>query len=443
MSLDFDKLRSPFLRAHLQYVAETEPPRMFHIWSALTSISACMGRHLYLESGIGRIHGNMYVLLVGPPATKKSTAIKLSTVLMKRATDVKFAPDDTGGQRQGLIRALIEADGGDEDDEGETAADALDIDAIANMQMELAHDADKHTMFANASEFGSFIGQNSLDLTRFLIKMWDGDDFVYQLRQSKDTLYEPLLQILGGTTPTDIASLLPPEAIGQGFMSRCILVYAPNKEKSVPPSKIKLDVEQEDYLCKVYNHVHYKMRGEMQLTEDAAELLDILYETELKIQDNRFIYYTERRPSHLLKLTMNLCACDGRVLIEKGDVEDGHRILSATELRMPDALGEYGLSPLSVARQKMLEYLRYSKEAISENVMWAIMQKDMKLIDFKNSVSALINSGKISAVDTENGRALLFNDAVTRTLSTLDDDAFEALLESSNQENTDGQPTIN
>ncbi len=179
----------------------------------------------------------------------------------------------------------------------------------------------------------------------------------------------------------------------------------------------------------------------MSLTADAERLLDILYETELKIQDNRFIYYSERRSTHLTKIAMALAIAEQRLVIEQFDVEEAHRILTAAEVRMPDALGEYGLSPVAVARQKMLEYLRYAKEPVSERILWAIMQKDMKLVDFQNSVSALVNAGKISAIDTENGRALLFNDATVKMLSGLDDEELDALLEPTKEDNPDGRYT--
>jgi len=303
---------------------------------------------------------------------------------------------------------------------------------------------DRHVLFAKATEFGSFIGQNSLDLTRFLIKVWDGEDYQYKLRNSKDVLHEPLLSLLGGTTPTDIASLLPPEAIGQGFMSRCVLVYAPNKEKSVPPSRFKLDRKHEKYLTEVYRWIWQEARGPVTLTKEASELLDVLYETELKMQDNRFIFYTERRSTHLQKTAMALALADKRMEIYKQDIEEAHRILTAAEVRMPDALGEYGLSPLAVARQKMLEYLRYAKEPVSERVLWAVMQKDMKLVDFQNSIAALVNARKISAVDTENGRALLYNDKVTQLVSTMDEETLDALFESTPKEDDsdDGQHKV-
>lgn len=90
------------------------------------------------------------------------------------------------------------------------------------------------------------------------------------------------------------------------------------------------------------------------MTPDAQSLIDHLYMHESKMQDTRFIYYTERRATHLMKLAVCLCAARKAMLLTHTDVQEAHAILQATEQRMPDALGEYGLSPVAVARQKCL-----------------------------------------------------------------------------------------
>jgi hypothetical protein len=425
MSLDFSKLSNPFLKLHLRYVENTEPPKMFHVWSAITSISACMQRHIYLDLGFGRVYGNLFVLLVGPPGTRKSTSIKFATRIMKQSTSVRWAPDDTGGQRQGLIAALTEDD---EKIDGMDAASALDVETLMNTTMSL-NSVNKHVMFIEAGEFGSFIGQNNLDLTRFLIKMWDGEDYDYRLKTSRHILKDNLMTLLGGTTPTDIASLLPAEAIGQGFMSRFVLVHAPAKEKSIPPSKARVLESLEPRLAEVYGNVFYNLKGPMSLHPDAQRLLDQLYLHEVKIHDTRFIYYAERRQTHLLKVCMCLAVARGSLEICQPDVEEAERILHATEQRMPEALGEYGLSPVAVAQQKMLEYLRHAGEPISDRILWVVMQRDMKLVDFRNSISALINSDKITALDTPNGRMYLYNDSVKRTIAAMDADVLDAILD--------------
>jgi len=65
---------------------------------------------------------------------------------------------------------------------------------------------------------------------------------------------------------------------------------------------------------------------------------------------------------------------------------------------MPDALGEYGLSPLAVARQKMLEFIQHAKGPVTDTILWAMLRKDMRLLDFKNSLAELVNANKISQV---------------------------------------------
>ena len=44
--------------------------------------------------------------------------------------------------------------------------------------------------------------------------------------------------------------------------------------------------------------------------------------------------------------------------ITRDDYEEAHRILRATEVGMPDALGEFGMNPLAQLKQEILESLR-------------------------------------------------------------------------------------
>lgn len=424
MALNFDKITNTFLRMHLDYVYDTQPPRLFHLWSAIVNVAACMQRHLYLDTGIGKIYGNMYVLLVGPPATKKNTAIKFARDLVAASTTLRFAPDDTGGQRQGLMTAMVE------DDEMEVNAQtvsALDPDALMSLQVKI-NDCDRHVLFATATEFGSFIGQNNSELLRFLIKVWDGEDYRYQLQATKKMIKEPLLTIAGATTASDIAELMPPQAIGQGFTSRIVFVYAGSKEKTVPLNRARLKRELEPALQQVYSRTFYDMRGAVVMDDGAARFAERLEMAGAKIYDTRFIYYAERRVIHLAKLAMVMAVSRGSMVITQADVEEAHMILSETEKIMPDALGEYGMEKIAVARQKMLEFLRYAEEPVSEKFLYAIMRRDMKMLDFKNSLAALIHADKIVPMDLETGRHYVFKDDLAKNLQTMDAEALNTLL---------------
>lgn len=414
---------NPFLKQYLRYVENTEPPTIMKLWAAVTCGSAALGRHAWLESGTSRIFPNMYVLLVGPPGTRKSTAINQASKLLKTATEVKFAPDDTGGQRQGLIVAMEDTyeELSDLQMDQLLGSDVLDLSELAEIKIDVNKD-DKHVLFVCATEFGSFIGQNSLELTRFLIKMWDGEhEYKYKIRNVVNVLQNPLLTLVGGTTATDIAALLPPEAIGQGFMSRIVLVFAANKEKRIARPKLLTDLAPE--LEATYRWMYYDMRGPMQESVQAKQMLDSIYiHGDVSINDTRFMYYTERRHTHLTKLAMVLAALRRSSTIETQDVEHADIMLSETEDYMPEALGEYGLSPIAAAKQKMLEFIQHANGPVHDDILWLVMRRDMKLIDFRNCISELLNANKILKVDTNRGAAFILKDSTNEMIELLSTD---------------------
>lgn len=401
-----------FLQKYLRYVDNTESPQIMHIWSAIASASACMGRHVCLPFGIGDIYPNMYILLVGPPGTRKSQAMKYSCALVAKYTKVRFAPDDTGGQRQGLIGALegdiLEKDEIDEFDLLNTAAGVADLTAIGEVEM-TTHAVDSHQIYAWASEFGTFMGESNATMSRLLIKVWDGEDYTYKLKATEQVLSEPLMTIIGGTTAADIAKILPSEAIGQGFMSRFILVHAPKKEKKV--ARPYLDEELQNEIADTFAWLSHEMSGKMEETKQAAAILDDLYENEgLTIEDTRFLYYGERRQTHLMKLAMVLAAMRRSYLIEEVDVLQADNLLRYTEVFMPDALGEFGLSPVGAAKQKMLEFLQHAHAPVTNAILWHVMSRDMKRADYRNSLSDFVQNGKIKEVNTNAGQCFVYVD---------------------------------
>ena len=410
-------IKNDFLKTHLQYVHNTESPILMHVWSSIICASAAMGRHVWIDSGARRLYANNYCLLVGPPGTRKNSAMNPAVALLRDNTQVKFAPDDTGGQRQGLIVAIENStDNKMKSDYDNLVANpkefsVQDLDILGGIHINTQkNDPDKHAMFINATEFGSFLGQGSLDMTRFLIKMWDCEPYKYALKKEEMILKHPLVNMLGGTTSSDLATLLPPEAIGQGFMSRIVLVFAPRKNKSVAPSKWFLDKRYINKLNDVYKFLFHEMKGGMKKSQAAMDLEDKIYGQNIKLADTRFIHYSERRADHLAKLAMVLAAVKKSYTIEEEDYKEANDILIETEKHMTDALGEYGLSPLAVSRQKMMEFIQHANGPVPNDILWLMMRKDMRLLDFRNSISELINAKKIQQIDTQNGKAFIFNE---------------------------------
>lgn len=410
MQNPIQSVRNPVVQQYLEFVEETESPRLFHIWCLLSCAAACIGRRANIPFGDGGIFPNMYVLLVGPPGVRKNTAINTPVKIVRSAVKLRFAPNDTGGQRQGLIKAFIgEKEELRADEEMQQAFDMADIEALGKINVGKMT-SEHHQMFAVATEFESLIGTNARELCTFLQKMWDCEPYDYHLKNEQVTIEDPCFNILAGSNPTAIAESLPKTAIGQGLTSRCILVFGPEKYKDVdwPDS---LEDDDRDIFRTIFKEIWSNIRGDFQITSEAKKKIIWLNHVDHGISDTRFIHYLHRRQAHLIKLCMNLAALECSMTIELNHVEDAQLILSHTEKDMPDALGEYGMSPLSFAKQRIVEFLRNQKIPVKSSLLYSIMERDIpRPADFYNSMSDLISAKKVMQVTIEGEEAYLYKE---------------------------------
>lgn len=433
---------TPYLNDYMAMVEETESPRIFHLWAAMFAMSAALGRRCYLPFGVGDIFPNQYVLLIGTPGTRKSSAMNIARKLLRESTGVRFAPSDTGFQRQGLAEALLNKDEEEVNATGSLALSEgtdsvmslMDLDKAlgdsfdAEAELALAqseHRADKHHLVITASEFSKVIGQNNHSMLDFLGDRYDGDEYSYRTRQTKYTMKETLMNMMACSTPASLANSLPPQANGQGFLSRIILVYGARKYRSIarpdPPSD-----DLRNPVKEALANAYYSISGSFAETAEAKAHSESLYEVDIGIPDNRFIYYSERRFTHLLKLGMCIAAARGSNIIVKDDYEEAHRILKATERGMPDALGEFGLNPLAMLKQEILEQLRATQGPLTMEQVVTLFHRDARSTEIMEVLTDLIRCKQVIMTQPPNGVKLL--SAVFRERNT-EDDMMNLLME--------------
>jgi hypothetical protein len=433
------KFNSQFLNDYMAMVEDTESPRLFHVWSAVAGLAACLGRRCWLPFGPMTIYPNQYIVLVGTPGTRKSTAASIMKKQIRRVTGVRFAPADTAGQRQGLVEAMRGVS--DNKEFLENVELAVRDDSLAGLTLEdianVTNDpnesetsdgfvsaADKHHIMVVASELSRFIGQNNFQMLDFLGTMWDGDDYEYQTKGGLTVLKNPLINMLACTTQTSLNIAMPPAAGGQGFLSRMILVYGSRKYKLVPrPAEPPQDAV--DSVRAGFNRAYYEVSGEFRETPDARVYSESLYDFQLEINDPRFGYYHERRYDHLIKLAMALCASRGSSVIVKEDYEEAHKILRATERGMPDALGEFGMNPLAALKQGMLEFIR-ARGTVGVEELRAVFHRDSRAADFMEAVNDLARMKQVAMTQLTNGTAVLI---AKGGKSNSEDDMIKALTE--------------
>ena len=58
---------SNWISSLLDYVEDTESPRTFWVWSAISTVANALQRKVWLPFGLDTLYPNLYILLVAPP----------------------------------------------------------------------------------------------------------------------------------------------------------------------------------------------------------------------------------------------------------------------------------------------------------------------------------------------------------------------------------------
>jgi hypothetical protein len=356
---------SDFISRYLQYVSGTETPVFFHRWSAIAAMGAFLERRFHFQHGHFDIYPNCYVILLGNPGTRKSTAIKRMKALIKSAGYTSIAADKTTKEK-----FLLDLAG-----EETNAEDPLDANLWGK------EDSDVSNCFIMADEFNDFFGNNNLEFISLLGTLWDyTGTYESRVKNSKSvTIPNPTISILGGNTPTGFATGFPVEIFGQGFFSRLILVHAdPSGKRITFPSPPTPEDTQDmiDYL----RHVKMSVIGQAAMSRPAEKLLDKIYKSYTGVNDVRFESYSNRRFTHLLKLCLIHSAASLSTTISESTVIYANTILSHTEKLMPRALGEFGKAKDSGVTHKVMQILDSTHTVLTLNDIWKHVHNDLESV---------------------------------------------------------------
>ena len=408
---------------YFAWVKETESPAVFHRWSLIASVGAMLGRQVWLQFGDSRLFPNMYVMMVGDPGTRKSTAIKRAAKLIKRAGYDTFA-----GNRTSKEKFLIDLSGevhepGGESDFAKAKRSNKDADTITILKsLNLpggsgssdTSNSVPREVFIAADEFNNFIGTGNIDFQSLLGELWDWDDpdlpYTQKFKNSRDvSVYQPTVSILGGNTPQGFAACFPLESIGQGFMSRLLLVYGQDTGKRitfpVTPSE-----EETAELVRMLLEIRSKVVGAVTLHPNARNLLDTIYKNWPHMEDSRFKHYSTRRFTHLLKLCIVCAAMRVSTHVTEDDVYLANTLLSHIEGMMPKAVGELGRSKNAEAANKIMQVLYDAKRPMSAKDLWPTVSNDLdKFTSMGELLAGLQAAQKIMYVKTGEAEGFLAN----------------------------------
>lgn len=378
-----------YFNDYLDFVGRTEAPIIYHRWTAASIIGAALGRNVYLPFGHGKIYPNMYVQLMGTPGTRKGTAIGIGESLLKESGYSRFAADRVSKERFLMEMKPVT----EEELDGDISL--LNFDAPSEV-------------YVVADEFSDFLGPGNLEFATLLTKLWDNKaSYTHPKIHGKSIVVDqPTVNLLSGNTPQGLAISVPAEALGNGFMSRMIFIYA--KETGIKisfPSRI--DMDKREILVERLKAIR-QLQGEMQVSEEAKDLMDKMYHGYIGIDDPRFSGYATRRFTHLLKLAI-ICAVSRLSLtIEVEDCLRANTMLHNAETKMPKALGEFGRSKYSDASNIVCDALSKAHRPLSYNDLWKLVVNDLgKMTELADILKNLMAAAKIQVITVKGKQGYL------------------------------------
>ncbi len=264
---------------------------------------------------------NMYVVLVGPSGKcRKGTAMRPGIKLL-RDRGIKIASESI--TREALIRELKQSND-------------TQVDPVTGKM----HLHSSLTVFSE--ELTVFLGYNNQQLMADLCNWYDcGDTWTYRTKNmGTDEIIGVWFNLFGATTPDLLQTTLPRDAIGGGLTSRIIFVYEFKKSKTVvAPFLSEEEKEIERLLAQDLEQI-MMLSGEFKVAGDFLDAWTNWYYAQEGMKgpvfdDYRFSGYVERRPTHVMKLSMLLSASrSNSMVITPTDFERALQILDMTEKNM-------------------------------------------------------------------------------------------------------------
>lgn len=392
-----------WLHSYLHYTSFSEAPDVFHFWTGVSTIAGALRRKVYIDQEYFRWTPNFYIIFVAPSGVAtKSTTMSIGMSLLRENPAIKFGPNVITWQA--LITAL----------------------ANAREEVELGEPGNFEAMscltFA-ASELGTLLDPHDRAMTDVLTDLWDGRQEAWRKvtkMSGDDTIANPWLNIIAGTTPSWISENMPRSVIGGGFTSRCVFVYAERKRRLVAYPKFEIQRQtKSDFAAERAALLHdlemiAALKGEYHLAPEAIELGEEWYS---RINDpqgrdahlSQFDGYLSRKQGHVHKLAMVLAASRrDELFIGRQDLQDAITITEALETDMPKVFSLIDVTPSQMVAERLIRFVETRGPAgVPRSTVARMFFRTLGAREMDEALNSAIRAGYIRIEERTNGQHLV------------------------------------
>src|SRR3990167_9447480 len=379
-----------WLKAYMEFTRDTESPDAYHFWVGATLISSATRRQVYLDMNYFRIYPNLYTILIGPSGARKSIAASIGMQLAESVGIRKFSDKITGAA---LIRDLSEASEKRVDDK--------------KGEVELCS-----PVLIYASELGVFMGPDAYgsgviaDLTDLFDcpSKWEKKT----IARDSEVIVAPYITILAASTPQTLKDVLPPGAVGQGFTSRILFVWANSRRKRVPIPN--WGVEYDTLSTTLVNDLKHisSIHGVFRFSDAGLNLYSQHYmehpEPEDEFEDERLRNYAARKDIHMLKVAQLLSVADrDDLIISEVEIKGAIEALKWLDAGLPSVFAGHGGATTSEDVVRLFKQIDNATQRLGFITHQELVKRNYYNLnggDMSGVITTLIDGGAIEEIIT-------------------------------------------
>lgn len=366
-----------WIESFVEHTDNLESPLLFRKWAGIFTVAAAMEMKTYLRTS-SNLYPNLYVFIVGNPGVGKNRIIRVAKRYMNELPEFHFAPTSLTG--------------------------AALVDTLATSKRFIARLPDPPIEYNNtvitAEELTAFMHKYDDEMVGLLSAFYDPDPYA-QSRRGRDIkikIDHPQVNLMSGTTPSNLVQLMPDSAWDQGFTSRVILVHSDEREIGDDFAVATRGLDEG-----LINDIKMigALNGEFKVTPDYRDAVNnwrALGEPPV-INHPKLLHYKTRRRVHLYKLSMVSAADRGDVLLlTKEDFNRAMGWLLEAETTMPDIFTAGGTGTDSRAIDEISHYINVSDkgDGVPEHQIVNFARTRVPMHTILRIIEIMTASGQIS-----------------------------------------------
>lgn len=337
-------------------------------------------RKVYVNTG-SPLYPNLYVFLVGKAGTGKTRAIMAATAFVREIPEINWGPTSM------TMASMV---------------DTMEHSKRVIIQLP-DPPIEYNTMYFMADELSAAMSQYDPELIAGLTTFFDGVPYA-QSRRTKELkikIARPQLNMLAGSTPSNLIKTLPEAAWEQGFTSRAIMIFSNDKPiiDIFDETNVARDMPKEMiHDLKLINN----LVGSFGWTKDYSTAMHNWKQLGYPPvpRHPKLEGYCARRFSHLIKLSM-VASIDrsSELLLTKDDFNKAMGWLLECEHSMAGIFSTGSGRDDSAALREIKHFVEVAgKAGVSEHLVIRYAKDYLPVHAIKGALEVLISSGDITPI---------------------------------------------